>query len=38
MDYFASLAGNSVSAKTLIYGGNESQDRTHYQVRAWHDV
>ncbi len=38
MDYFASLAGNTVSTKTLIYGGMESQDRTHYQVRAWHDV
>jgi hypothetical protein len=33
MDYFASLAGNTVSTKTLIYGGMESQDRTHYQVR-----
>jgi len=27
-----------VHAKTLIYGGDESQQRTHYQVRAWHDV
>jgi len=38
MDYFAALAGNTVSVKTLIYGGGESQDRTQYQVRAWYNV
>ncbi|MGI9160527.1 MAG: DUF4143 domain-containing protein [Saprospiraceae bacterium] len=37
MDLFSGTATDKISAKTLIYGGNESQERTHYQVRAWRD-
>ncbi len=35
LDYFDQLTGKAVSRRTLIYGGNESQERTHYTVRAW---
>lgn len=35
LDYFSTLAGDKVKEKTLIYGGQENQDRTHYKVRAW---
>jgi predicted AAA+ superfamily ATPase len=35
LDYFEGLAGDKVKGKTLIYGGQENQDRTHYKVRAW---
>jgi predicted AAA+ superfamily ATPase len=37
LDYFANLAGEKVKEKTLIYGGQENQDRTNYKVRAWDD-
>lgn len=38
LDYFADAAGVKVNTKTLIYGGDESQTRTHYFVRAWRDI
>ncbi len=37
LDYFANLVGEKVKEKTLIYGGQEHQNRTHYKVRAWND-
>ncbi len=38
LDYFDHLAGKVVAKRTLIYGGSESQERTHYAVRAWYDL
>lgn len=38
LDYFAAVSGEKINARTLIYGGNESQNRTNYTVRAWMDV
>ncbi|MBV6443277.1 MAG: ATP-binding protein [Haliscomenobacteraceae bacterium CHB4] len=38
LDYFASISGEKINAKTLIYGGLESQKRTNYTVQAWMDV
>ena len=35
LDYFEKLAGDKVQSKTLIYGGEEGQDRTAYRVRGW---
>ena len=37
MDYFSGLAAERVKVKTLIYGGQENQDRTNYKVRAWNN-
>lgn len=38
LDYFTSISGEKINDRTLIYGGNESQNRTHYTVRAWMDI
>lgn len=38
LDYFANIAGANVHSKTLIYGGEESQLRSHYTVTAWRDI
>ena len=38
MDYFNALSDNAVLEKTLIYGGNQNQDRTNYKVRVWDEV
>lgn len=35
MDYFSEISKGKVKAKTLIYGGNDSHDRTSYRVRTW---
>ena len=35
MDYFASITAGKTKTKTLIYGGEENQDRTKYAVRTW---
>ncbi|MEO6037939.1 MAG: ATP-binding protein [Saprospiraceae bacterium] len=35
LDYFDQLTGKAVTRRTLIYGGNESQERTRYAVQAW---
>jgi predicted AAA+ superfamily ATPase len=38
MDRFEALASPANVAKTLIYGGIESQKRTNYRVVSWRDV
>jgi predicted AAA+ superfamily ATPase len=38
LDYFTSVSGEKIEARTLIYGGNESQNRTNYSVIAWTDL
>ncbi len=38
LDYLQQIAQSAVANKTLIYGGNESQARTNYQVKAWNDL
>jgi len=35
LDYFEKLAGDKVQSKTLIYSGEEGQERTEYKVRGW---
>lgn len=35
LDYFDKISGGRVRSKTLIYGGNEDQDRSHFRVRSW---
>jgi predicted AAA+ superfamily ATPase len=38
MDRFETLASPAAVAKTLVYGGAESQKRTNYQVMSWRNV
>ncbi len=38
MDYFSDVSTERIGTKTLIYGGDGSQNRTKYQVRAWMDI
>ena len=35
MDYFSELTKGKVKSRTLIYGGEEVQERTRYGVRGW---
>ncbi len=35
MDYFSGITKGRVKNKTLIYGGDDSHDRTEYMVRSW---
>ncbi len=35
MDYFDKISNGRVKTKTLIYGGDEIQDRSHFKVRNW---
>jgi len=35
MEYFDQISSGQVKNKTLIYGGNDNQDRTEYKVRNW---
>lgn len=35
MNYFSEIAGGKVKSRTVIYGGNDSHDRTDYRVRRW---
>lgn len=37
LDYFKTLSGDFVSESTLIYGGEENQNRTNYNVKGWID-
>ncbi len=37
LDYFDNLTHKSVAKRTLIYGGNESQERTLYSVCSWQE-
>mgnify|MGYP000206335319 CR=1 FL=1 len=38
MDKFEKISDDRVRSKTLIYGGSENQNRTHYTIRNWYDV
>lgn len=38
LDQVGELAGNRLGKKILVYGGNQSQKRSDYQVWAWADV
>ncbi|MDX3916358.1 MAG: ATP-binding protein [Pseudosphingobacterium sp.] len=38
MDYFNELASPQPVKKTLIYGGEENQQRTKYTVLSWKDI
>ena len=35
LDYFDHITKGRVKSKTLIYGGEEDQDRTKFRVRSW---
>lgn len=35
LDYFDRITGGRVKSKTLIYGGEEDQNRTRFRVRSW---
>jgi len=35
MDYFDSISEGRTMSKTLIYGGEENQERTSYFIRGW---
>ena len=38
LDELAAIGKNTINRKILIYGGQETQSRTHYQIWAWHDI
>ena len=38
LDALAAISKNTINRKILVYGGQESQNRTHYQVWAWQDI
>jgi len=38
LDRFSTIAKGQVKTQTLVYGGAESQSRTHYQVSTWKGV
>jgi len=38
MDYFSAISNGKVHTRTLIYGGEDSHDRTNYLVRQWQEV
>lgn len=38
LDYFHNLAKDEVKSKTLVYTGDESQNRTGVQVLAWNEL
>lgn len=40
LDYFSTTAETSdaIRTKTLIYGGDESQERSKYKVQSWRDL
>jgi predicted AAA+ superfamily ATPase len=35
LDHFDKISQGKVKSKTLIYGGNENQDRSEYLIRSW---
>lgn len=35
LNTFDKITGGRVRSKTLIYGGNEDQERSHFRVRSW---
>ncbi len=36
LEYFNKISDGLVKSKTLIYGGNDNQDRTNFMLRNWH--
>lgn len=38
MDYFTKVTGGKVKTRTLIYGGDDPQDRTDYRIRPWNQM
>ncbi len=38
LDQLAMIGGKSIHRKILVYGGNQSQNRTDYKVWAWNDI
>lgn len=38
LDLLASIGQKTISRKILVYGGQETQKRTQYQIWAWHDL
>ena len=38
LDLLASIGKNTINKKILVYGGQETQNRTQYQVWVWCDV
>lgn len=38
MDYLSDLIEDKTTTKTLIYGGIENQNRTHYKVKSWSKI
>jgi predicted AAA+ superfamily ATPase len=38
MDRFSEITQGKVKTRTLVYGGDKNQDRTHYQIRPWNEV
>jgi predicted AAA+ superfamily ATPase len=38
MEYFAEISGKQIASKTLIYGGDENQERTDFKVSSWLDI
>ncbi len=38
LDLLASVGQKTINRKILVYGGQETQKRTQYQIWAWHDL
>ena len=38
LDFLANIGGDAIRRKILVYGGDSSQKRTHYQIWAWSDI
>lgn len=38
LDFLANIGGDVIRRKVLVYGGDSSQKRTHYQIWAWSDI
>ena len=38
LNFLQNIASEMVATKTLIYAGDESQQRTHYTIKSWNDM
>ncbi|MFZ5800251.1 MAG: DUF4143 domain-containing protein, partial [Candidatus Omnitrophota bacterium] len=38
LDYLKKVMGKSVLSRMLIYGGNENQERTSFNIVSWRDI
>jgi len=38
LDFLANIGGDAIRRKILVYGGDSSQKRTHYQIWDWSDI